>query len=70
MRQFKTYKTPLIDYDGSVMGTVGVAHDVTDLGNIRTELEIFIDSMPYAVVVLDNEAPSSTSTSAPRTIST
>ncbi|MVM54212.1 sensor domain-containing diguanylate cyclase [Gordonibacter urolithinfaciens] len=55
MRQFKTYKTPLIDYDGSVMGTVGVAHDVTDLGNIRTELEIFIDSMPYAVVVLDNE---------------
>lgn len=37
------------------MGTVGVAHDVTDLGNIRTELEIFIDSMPYAVVVLDNE---------------
>ena len=55
MRQFKTYKSPLIDYDGTVMGTVGVAHDVTDLGNIRTELEIFIDSMPYAVVVLDNE---------------
>lgn len=55
MRQFKTYKSPLIDYDGTVMGTVGVAHDVTDLGNIRAELEIFIDSMPYAVVVLDNE---------------
>lgn len=55
MRQFKTYKSPLIDYDGTVMGTVGVAHDVTDLGNIRTELEIFIDSMPYAVVVLDTE---------------
>lgn len=53
MRQFKTYKSPLFDYDGSVMGTVGVAHDVTDLGNIETELEIFINSMPYAVVVLD-----------------
>ena len=53
MRQFKTYKSPLIDDDGTVMGTVGVAHDVTDLGNIETELEIFIDSMPYAVVVLD-----------------
>lgn len=53
MRQFKTYKSPLFDYDGSVMGTVGIAHDVTDLGNIETELEIFIDSMPYAVVVLD-----------------
>lgn len=55
MRQFKTYKSPLFDYDGSVMGTVGVAHDVTNLGNIETELEIFINSMPYAVVVLDLE---------------
>ncbi|WP_139653748.1 diguanylate cyclase domain-containing protein [Raoultibacter phocaeensis] len=53
MRQFKTYKSPLFDYDGSVMGTVGIAHDVTDLGNIETELEIFIDSVPYAIVVLD-----------------
>lgn len=55
MRQFKTYKSPLFDYDGSVMGTVGVAHDVTNLSNIETELEIFINSMPYAVVVLDLE---------------
>lgn len=55
MRQFKTYKSPLFDYDGSVMGTVGIAHDVTDLGNIETELEIFINSMPYAIVVLDTE---------------
>ena len=53
MRQFKTYKSPLFDFDGSVMGTVGIAHDVTDLGNIETELEIFIDSVPYAIVVLD-----------------
>lgn len=55
MRQFKTYKSPLFDYDGSVMGTVGIAHDVTDLGNIETELDIFINSMPYAIVVLDVE---------------
>lgn len=55
MRQFKTYKSPLFDSDGSVMGTVGIAHDVTDLGNIKTELDIFINSMPYAVVVLDGE---------------
>ena len=53
MRQFKTYKSPLFDEDGSVMGTVGIAHDVTDLGNITTELEIFINSMPFAIVVLD-----------------
>ncbi len=29
MRQLKTYKTPLFDLDGSVMGTAGVAIDVT-----------------------------------------
>ena len=29
MRELKTYKTPLFDLDGSVMGTVGVAIDVT-----------------------------------------
>lgn len=31
MRQLKTYKSPLFDLDGSVMGTVGVALDVTEL---------------------------------------
>ena len=29
MRQLKTYKTPLFDQDGSVMGTTGIAIDVT-----------------------------------------
>lgn len=29
LRQFDTYKSPLFDFDGSVMGTVGVARDVT-----------------------------------------
>lgn len=29
MRQLKTYKSPLFDLDGSVMGTVGVATDIT-----------------------------------------
>ena len=29
IRELKTYKTPLFDLDGSVMGTVGVANDVT-----------------------------------------
>lgn len=29
LRQLKTYKSPLFDLDGSVMGTVGIANDVT-----------------------------------------
>ncbi|WP_080799184.1 sensor domain-containing diguanylate cyclase [Arabiibacter massiliensis] len=55
MRQFKTYKSPLFDEDGRTMGTVGIAHDVTDLHNIATELEVFINSMPFAIVVLDTD---------------
>jgi len=29
MREFKTYKSPLIDKDGTIFGTCGLAHDVT-----------------------------------------
>ncbi|MCH5350251.1 MAG: diguanylate cyclase [Oscillospiraceae bacterium] len=54
MRQFKTYKSPLIDLDGSIFGTCGIAHDVTDLHNMNNELDVIIESMPYAVIVSDN----------------
>lgn len=30
MRLLCTYKSPLFDFDGSVMGTVGLAHDITE----------------------------------------
>lgn len=55
MRQFKTYKSPLFDEDGELMGTVGVAHDVTDLGNMTVELEIILRSMPFAILVHDDK---------------
>lgn len=54
MRQFKTYKSPLIDLDGSIFGTCGVAHDVTDLHNMNNELDVIIEGMPFAVLVSDN----------------
>ena len=53
MRQFKTYKSPLIDLDGSIFGTCGVAHDVTDLHNMNNELDVIIEGMPFAVIVSD-----------------
>ena len=53
MRQFKTYKSPLIDLDGSIFGTCGVAHDVTDLHNMTNELDVIIEGMPFAVIVSD-----------------
>lgn len=41
LRQFDTYKSPLFDLDGSVMGTVGVARDVT---NERRYQQMIIDN--------------------------
>lgn len=54
MRQFKTYKSPLIDLDGSIFGTCGIAHDVTDLHNMSNELDVIIEGMPFAVIVTDD----------------
>jgi diguanylate cyclase (GGDEF)-like protein/PAS domain S-box-containing protein len=55
LRKFKTYKSPIFDTDGKVIGTVGCAHDVTDLQNLVIELNILIESLPFAVIVTDKE---------------
>lgn len=56
LRQFRTYKSPLFDSDGvTILGTVGIGHDVTDLVNLNTEVEILLSSMPYAILLRDNE---------------
>ena len=51
IRLLKSYKSALIDTDGEIFGTCGIAHDVTELKNVSTELDIILDSMPYAVLV-------------------
>lgn len=55
MRQLITYKSPLYDWGGKLLGTVGLGHDVTDLENLSTELEILLQSMPYAILLRDKE---------------
>lgn len=55
LRQFKTYKSPIFDEAGELIGTVGVAHDVTDLENIGTELEIVLNSVPFAILVKNED---------------
>lgn len=51
MRQFKTYKTPLRGLNGEILGTVGFAHDVTNLLNMDIELEILIGAMPFPLLL-------------------
>ena len=52
LRQFRTYKSPLFDSDGqTILGTVGIGHDVTDLENMSTEIEILLSSMPFAILL-------------------
>ena len=55
MRHFKTYKSPLYDRSGQVMGTVGIGHDVTDMNNASLELQILIDNLPLAVMVCNQD---------------
>ena len=55
LRKFKTYKSPIFDNDGTVMGTVGFAHDVTDLQNLLVELNILVESLPFAVMITDKD---------------
>ena len=55
LRKFKTCKSPIFDIDGSVIGTVGVAHDVTDLQNLLIELNILVESLPFAVMITDRD---------------
>lgn len=51
IRMLKSYKSALIDVDGQIFGTCGIAHDITELRDMSTELDIVLDSMPYAVLV-------------------
>ncbi|MBM9518236.1 diguanylate cyclase [Desulforhopalus vacuolatus] len=55
LRKFKTYKSPILDTDGKVIGTVGCAHDVTGLQNLLVELNILIEGLPFAVMVTDKD---------------
>lgn len=64
MRQLKTYKSPLFDLDGSVMGTVGVATDVTQeriyeqmiLNNANTDFLTGLYNRRYIYQFMEQES--------------
>jgi diguanylate cyclase (GGDEF)-like protein/PAS domain S-box-containing protein len=53
MKQLKTYKTPLYDMFGNIEGTVGIAKDVTDFGNMGLELSILVENIPFPLILCD-----------------
>ncbi|MPM35422.1 hypothetical protein SDC9_82014 [bioreactor metagenome] len=53
MRQLKTYKSPIFDDCGKLIGTVGVAQDVTELKNTDAKLDLILRTMPFAVMITD-----------------
>lgn len=55
MRQFNTYKAPLFGEDGSIWGTIGIGHDITDLQNKGAEMEIILRSMPFGILVWNKD---------------
>lgn len=55
LRQFKTYKSPLVDDRGEMFGTVGIAKDVTDLQNLGRELEVILSVIPFAAMIAEKD---------------
>lgn len=53
MRKLKTYKSPIFGDNEEVIGTVGLARDVTDLQNLQVEMNILLESLPFAVIATD-----------------
>lgn len=50
-RHLLTYKTPIHDRHGKIVGTVGVAHDITNILNLNMEIEIFLEAMPFPIIM-------------------
>lgn len=54
MRRFHTSKIPIFDEEKStVLGTVGIARDVTEYQNISRQMNLLLNNLPISVLVCD-----------------
>lgn len=50
----KTHKVPFKGTSGSIVGTLGVAQDLTSMLNLNLELGIFVEAMPFPIILAEN----------------
>jgi PAS domain S-box-containing protein len=55
MLQFKTYKSPIFDQDGKIIGTMGVARDVSNFQQLSDEFRLVLNSIPTAALMVDGD---------------
>jgi diguanylate cyclase (GGDEF)-like protein/PAS domain S-box-containing protein len=48
-KQFNIYKVPVVDGRDNILGTMGIARDITDLKNKDVKFDILLENMPFAV---------------------
>lgn len=54
-RLFKTIKTPIRGLEGEILGTVGIARDISNMLKLNMELALFIEMMPFPLMICDIE---------------
>jgi len=55
LHHLNTYKSPIFDRNGKVIGTVGFANDITDVWNISSELKLVLNAIPTPVVSFNSD---------------
>ncbi len=52
-RLLRTIKSPVHGLEGEILGTVGIAHDMTNMLNLNMELDLFLEMMPLPLMICD-----------------
>ncbi|SKB85836.1 PAS domain S-box-containing protein/diguanylate cyclase (GGDEF) domain-containing protein [Lachnospiraceae bacterium] len=55
MMHFITYKSPIFNKHNEVIGTVGVAHNVSDFSNMGIQLSLLIENIPFPLLICTAE---------------
>lgn len=55
-KQFNMYKAPVINEFDEIIGTIGIARDITDLKNKDAKLQMLMDNLPFPVWLTDINA--------------